>query len=330
MIKAQFVRIRPLLLSLLLTSLLVGSGLAQSLTPLSDLTIRLWPEYDRAKQVLVIFQGRVADGVSLPAAVSFTLPPTVETLHAVAYFDEAQGALLNIPEAQYSLVEGPDGKVLTFTTPGRRFQFEYYSSELLTISGNVRELSFSFTADAEIANLTLELQQPTTAQAFTSDPPPDATEVQQDALAYAFYQIGAMSAGDSYSLRASYTRSTDEPTVGVNISMSGQTPVEVGGSGLRDNLGLILIAAGVLLLVGSLGYWYLSQRAVVVPEPAARRSSPRPRRSSSSRKKRSAAPRRASAPTSGRKLAAYCHRCGTKFRGDAQFCHACGAERRAE
>src|SRR5512136_1630617 len=118
---------RPLL-SLLLASLLAGQVLAQSPTSLSELTIRLWPEYDRP-QLLVIFRGTVAEGVALPAPVSFTLPANVQTLHAVAYLDETAGTLVNI-EA-YNFVAGTGGKVLGFATPGRQFQFEYYSDTML-------------------------------------------------------------------------------------------------------------------------------------------------------------------------------------------------------
>jgi hypothetical protein len=315
-IKAKTVLTRPLLLTLLLMFLLVGPGLAQSPTPLADLSIALWPEYDRP-EVLVIFRGRVADDVSLPAQVSFTLPPTIQALHAIAYLDQEQGTLVNIPE--YDFVEGADGKVLTFTTPSRQFQFEYYSADLLSINGDVRTLFFSFTASTDVANFGLELQQPTTVRAFTSDPPPSDTEVGQDGLVYALYTIGAISAGNSYSLQASYTRSTDKLSAEVNIPAMEQMPVEVGDGGLRDYLGLILIVAGVLLLVAAFAYWFWSQRAVVV--------SPRP---SSSREKRLHAPRSAPSPAADKKLAVYCHQCGTKFREDGQFCHACGAERRAE
>jgi hypothetical protein len=324
-IKVQTILTRPLLLTLLLMSLLVGPGLAQSPTPLADLSVALWPEYDRP-EVLVIFRGRVADDVSLPAQVSFTLPPTIQALHAIAYLE--QGTLVNVPD--YDFVEGADNKVLTFTTPSRQFQFEYYSADLLSINGDVRTLFFSFTASADVADFALELQQPTTAQAFTSDPPPSATEVGQDGLVYALYTVGAISAGNSYSLQASYTRSTNKLSAGVNIPAMEQMPVEVGDGGLRDYLGLILIAAGVLLLIAAFGYWFWSQRSVVVPEPAARGSSPRPRRSSSSRQKQTGAPPSAPSPAADKKLAAYCHQCGTKFREDGQFCHACGAERRAE
>ncbi len=328
-LKIRSILIRCFVLSLLLTPLLAGVAQAQTSTPLTDLNISLWPEYDRPQQVLVLFRGKVADDVPLPAQVSFTLPATVQALSAVAYLDEAQGTLLNIPE--YDFVDSADGKVLSFATPSRQFQFEYYSSELLSINGSVRDISFSFTPSTDVANLTLELQQPTTAQAFTSDPPPSTTTIGQDGLTYALYQIGDVAAGDSYSLRASYTRSTDNPSAGISVPSSPeQAPVEIGGGGLRDNLGPILIAAGVLLLIGAFGYWFWSQRAVVVPEQAPRQTAPRSRRRTSSRNRQPGSPRTARRPASGDSPALYCHRCGTKLRDDARFCHACGAERRTE
>lgn len=328
-LKIRSILIRCLVLSLLLTPLLAGVAQAQSSTPLAELNISLWPEYDRPQQVLVLFRGKVADDVPLPAQVSFTLPATVQALNAVAYLDEAQGTLLNISE--YDFADGADGKVLSFATPTRRFQFEYYSSDLLGINGSVRDISFSFTPSTDVAHLTLELQQPTKAQAFTSDPPPSTTETGQDGLTYARYQVGAVSAGDSYSLRASYTRSTDNPSAGISVPSSPeQAPVEIGGGGLKDNLGPILIAAGVLLLIGAFGYWFWSQRSVAVPEPALRQPSPRSQRQPSSRKRQPSPSRSTRRPASGEAPALYCHRCGTKFRDDAQFCHACGAERRTE
>ncbi len=326
--KPQSVLIRWLFCLLFLTLLLPGVVLAQSSAPLADLNIALWPEYDRP-EVLVIFRGRVADNTPLPAALTFKLPATTETLHAIAYVDEGQGTLLNIEE--YDFTEGADGRTLSFTTPNRQFQFEYYASDVLSINGNVRDLSFSFAPSADIANFTLELQQPSTAQAFTSDPPPSDTQARQDGLVYAFYELGSLSAGEVRSLQVSYTRSTDELSVntlgGVSIPTSAeQAPVEVGRGGLKDSLGPILIAAGVLLFTGAIFYWFWGQRGVVIPEPASRRQAerqPRPSRTKKVRPSRSPRP-----PVADETLAPYCHRCGTKLRGDARFCHACGAERR--
>jgi hypothetical protein len=330
--RSQIVLIRYLLLSLLLISILTGTALAQSPAPLGLLNIALWPEYDRP-EVLIIYRGQVAEDVSLPAQVSFDIPTDVEVLNAVAYLDEAQGRLLNIPESEYELVEAADGKMLSFTTPSRQFQFEYYSDDTLSRDGDTRDISFSFTPSAAIGNLSFELQQPTATSDFTSDPPPSETQPRQDGLTYAVYDLGAVSSGDPHSLQVSYKRGTDELSadtlVSVNIpSPAEQTPVEVGGGGLQDYLGPILIAVGILFLTGSLIYWFWSQRSVVVPEPTPQQSSARTRRSS--RRKKPAVSRSAASPAKEDKPAAYCHHCGTKFREDAIFCHACGTERRAE
>ena len=317
-----------LLSSSLLALLLAGQGLAQSPTPLSELTIRLWPEYDRP-QLLVIFRGTVAESVTLPAPVSFTLPANVQTLHAVASLDEANGTLVNV-EA-YNFVAGVGGKVLSFSTPGRQFQFEYYSDTMLTTNGDRRQLNFSFTASADIARLNLELQQPTAAQSFTSNPPPSATQSGSSGMPVARYAAGTLAAGGSYSLQASYTRSSSAPSVGVNIPSSPQVPpVEVGGGALstpvvwlQENLGLILVMAGLLLLSGALVYWFWNRRAEVVTEA--------PRRTSSPRKMPRAASRPARPPAEDQARASYCHRCGAPFRDDeARFCYACGAERRSD
>jgi len=318
-----------LLLSLCFSPALVSVGLAQAPTPLEDLKIALWPEYDRP-EVLVIYQGRLAEDVSLPASVSLTLPASVPELSAVAYLDETQGRLLNIPDYQFT--EVASGKALSFATPSRQFHFEYYSPDILSINGAMRNLAFSFTPNAPVADLTIEVQQPTTTQAFSSDPPPTSTQVRQDGLTYALFEMGPVSAEDTRSLQASYTRSSDGlssadlATIDVPTAPE-ETPVEVGGGGLRDSLGPILIAVGLLVLSGSLIYWFWSQRAVVVPEAAPRQAPARPRRTS---RRGPTEAKTSPTPTEDRALALYCHRCGTKFRDDARFCHACGAERRAQ
>jgi len=324
--KLQAGLFRSLPFYLFLATVLAAVALAQPPTPLEELTIALWPEFDRP-EVLVIYQGRVADDVPLPATLSFSLPADVEELNALAYRDEAQGRLLNNPD--YELVEGPDGRVLNFSTPSRQFQFEYYSDSMLSRDGDTRELSFSFTPSIEVASLSLELQQPTETASFTSDPPPITTQPREDGLTYALYDLGAVPSGEQRSLRASYTRSTDELSADslVTASPAEPPPVDVGGGGFQDYVGPILIVVGILLLSGALLYWFWSQRSVVVPEPAPRRSSSQPRRPAP----RSRPGTSESAPSqSEENLAAYCHRCGTKFREDAVFCHACGAERRGE
>ena len=71
--KRQASIIRSLLFLLFLALTLTGVALAQPPAPLDTLNIALWPEYDRP-EVLVIYRGRVADDVPLPATLTFTLP----------------------------------------------------------------------------------------------------------------------------------------------------------------------------------------------------------------------------------------------------------------
>jgi hypothetical protein len=312
----------------------VGSSLAESPiptpaggpapAPLAHLEIALWPEYDRP-EVLVIFRSQLPDSQPLPAAVTFNLPSTVPALNAVAYLDESRNTLVNVP--QFTFSPGNGGKTLSFSTPARRFQFEYYAAALLSKQGQGRILSFSFTTSNDVADGVFEVQQPAGATAYASDPPPSTTETRPDGLAYAVYQLGAMPAGQARSLRATYSRTTDDrsvKTLGINVATSSDQPaVEVGGAtGLPTNVALILIAAGILLVGGTGGYWMWSRRpagrepaAHNLPHPASRQAPP---------------DKRPQPLTIGQKRAAYCHRCGAHFRDDAQFCHACGAERRAD
>jgi hypothetical protein len=299
-----------------------AAGVGAAPAPLSSLEIALWPEYDRPG-VLVIFRGQLADAQSPPAPVSFTLPATVPALNAVAYMDETRNTLVNI--TPYSFAAGAGGKLLTFSTPARRFQFEYYADDLLTRQGSTRTLQFSFAADSDVAGWGFEVQQPVGAHNFTSAPPPTSTETRPDGLTYAVYRLGAAPAGQARSLQVIYTRDADELSVkslGINIPAASDQPVvEVGGSsGLSNTMALILIAAGVVLVAGAVGYWVWSRR-----EPA---GAP-PGRANLATRNAPAAPRPAP-PGASQNPAVYCHRCGTRLRDDALFCHKCGTERRTD
>jgi hypothetical protein len=133
-------------------------------------------------------------------------------------------------------------------------------------------------------------------------------------------------------LQASYTRTTDELSFDAlasdNVVLpTDQPPVEIDEGGIQDALGPILIGVGILLLTASLLYWFWSQRSVAGPEPAPHRSQAQPRRR---HKRKPRVSKGAPSPVGDEKLAAYCHRCGTKFREEGLYCHACGAERRAD
>ena len=64
-----------------------------NLPELEQLTVELWPEYDRS-DVLVIYRAELSPQTALPAQLAFRLPGYIDGLHAVAV--EHNGALFAV------------------------------------------------------------------------------------------------------------------------------------------------------------------------------------------------------------------------------------------
>ena len=305
-------------------------------TPLARLEIALWPEYDQP-EVLVILHGWVPEEQSLPAPIALRLPADVPALNAVAYLDPARNILISLQ--QFELTEDASGKLLRFDTPARQFQVEYYSRAMLERQDRTRTLTLSFSAPTDIVELVIEVQQPSGTQEFTSEPAPDDSQTRADGLTYAVYNFGPQTAGASLSLRASYLRSSEQlsrdmvrnaksggaqPGSGLSIPVpSQQEAVEAGGETLSGLLVPGLVALGALLIGVAVGYWAWSWRTSAMPfTHQAKRSQPLGASPvSANRRVRLRA---------NRQLAAFCHRCGTRFRDDSAYCHTCGAKRRSD
>jgi hypothetical protein len=247
--------------------------------------------------------------------VQFNLPASVPSLNAVAYLDESRDVLVDLTE--YELTTTATGKVLTLSTPARRFQVEYYIPDLLTRQESGRRIGYAFTATVAIADLRLEVQQPTGARDFLSTPPAATTEVRPDGLTYATYAPGPLAPGEVQHLEVTYQRTDDA------LSVTGMAPVEstvpaipaaespdpAPANATADRFGWVIAAlVATAVVVGALGFY------------AGRR---RPARtavgSSTSRRGGAGAP-----------AAGYCHRCGAPLRPDGAFCHACGTPRRVD
>jgi hypothetical protein len=318
---------------------------AQSPPKLTNLLVELWPEYDRP-EVLVIYRGQLDPNSQLPAVVTFRLPGYIQEMHAVAV--EQGGNLVDASPDSVELMEEGDETLLTFATPSRRIQFEYYDPGILSTEGQTRQLDFQFTAPVDIDTTTFVVQEPFGAIEFSLTPPPNESFISADGLRYNNLEVAGLAADDTFSLTATYQRATDELSLlALNrdtATLSGppsSEPVDLDESGPRGalesqnfSLEYLLIGAGVLLLVGTGVYWWWSSRARTEPGlgPASAKSSRRPAR----RKKRTTASRRetkkAGAPPSlpAEESAGFCHRCGAALRPDSNFCHICGAERRSD
>ena len=260
-----------------------GSTLAQDAEPvrLSALEIALWPDFDRP-ELLVIFQGQLADDVSLPAVLTLTIPKEAGEPHAVASVDEA-GQRLN---AEYDVQVLGDEIEITYTSlEHRAFQFEYYL-DALQVKGKRRQFTFRYALDVPVDDLALELQQPSVATNVVLNPPAVETRRGFDDLTYHRLPLGALDAGQRVEWQVSYNES---------------------GSAL----GFIAVGGALVLVLGSL--WVVGSRRQAEGRPkASRRQGAKPPR----RKKRKE--RSGFCHQCGTRLkedALFCHRCGMRRKG---------------
>ncbi len=279
-----------LLLLTLAASLLTLSVQAQTGGPtLKNLLVEVWPEYDQS-EVLVIYRAELSPSVTLPVTLTFRLPGHIEKMNAVAV--EQNGVLVDVSPASIELRRQDNELFVTFSAASPKVQLEYYDPAILTRQNAARQLKFEFLAPYPVETTMFEVQEPRQAQNFSLTPAPVQTFTGSDGLTYHTIQVAGLTPPDKFELTAAYRRSTDQLSApGANAPV--ETPV-APPTASNFNLGYLLIAVGVVLLVAAGGYWGWTKR----PQ-SARRS------------------------TGG-----FCYRCGAVLRHDASFCHACGAERR--
>jgi hypothetical protein len=280
--------------------------LAQSpVTDLDQLTVDIWPDYDRP-QVLVLITGFLRSDTPVPATI--TLPyPSGADINAVARIDE-DGAMFSDIEYDDS-VPGQ----LTFTTPEPNFRIEYYMP--YSADGNDRSFTFDWQSDAAINNFLISVQQPLLANEMTLSPEAENVNTSPDGLNY--YEMPALSLApdQAFDLAVSYT--LIRPQLSAEILSPQEVPLIGSGAagssvdGGDDNLNWLVIAGAaalIILIVG--GGWFVlrtqfSSRRVSKPRPA-RRSTPAPKTPSSSSTR-------------------FCHECGLPIDAGDSFCSNCGA-----
>lgn len=280
---------------------------------LSALEIALWPEYDKP-EVLVIFQGRLADDVPLPAQLTLTMPQEAGEPHAVASVDEEGNRLT----AAYDL-ETMEGEIrVTYTSlQDRAFQFEYYL-DALQVDGERRQFTFSYRSDLAVEDFALELQQPLDSRNLVLDPPASKTYTGFAELTYHRLLFNdPLKAGQMVEWRVSYDKSSprlsDEILAIDAEATSGTAEASISGAGT-----IIAIAAVIVVLAGG-GFWLVNSRQLARKRQIKSRSTgSRPAK----RKRTRSQPKPA---TSG---SGFCHRCGASLKADALFCPRCGARRK--
>lgn len=322
-------------------------ALAQDVTPvrLSSLEIDLWPEFDRP-ELLVIFQGRLADDVTLPIRLMLTLPQEVGEPHAVAWVDQDGNRL----QAKYDVQPvGEDLKVTYTSLQGRAFQFEYYI-DALRLEGQQRQFIFRYRLDVATDNLKLELQQPTGATNVVLAPPAAETSPGFAGLTYHLLPLGAVEAGQIVEWQVRYDKSSLQLSAEALSEEEEKEPsssgASVGGSGAAFG---VVAVIGVALAMVLAALWVVgSRRQTETQRLEAQAQGLRPPKPKRRKDRKGTRPRLKPAPpvqahpsqpaqpaglaepttppVTSYPPGGYCHQCGTLLQEDALFCHRCGAQ----
>lgn len=289
---------------------------AQDLAPAQQETVTIetilvdvWPEYDRPS-ILVIYHVTLSSQTRLPAELTFRIPASAGSPHAVAMQD-----VNGLYTLAYETEAQGDWTEVTFTTPVPDFRVEYYDPNL-TLENNHRSYFFHWPGDYTVNNLSLQVQQPMNASNMTFSPALGSGRAGQDGLTYYSYLAGNVNRGTEIELKIEYdkpdNRLTNEdafqqvqPSQPIDSSTPGRVTFNDALPWVLGGLGIMLIAAGF--------FWYWQTGHAEESAPRARHGHAR----------------RQTAPASAEDSeSVYCHQCGKRASPGDVFCRTCGTKLR--
>jgi hypothetical protein len=304
---------RLLVLAALLAALIVPSVAgAQGGTIVNELRVRLWPEYDRSK-LLVIYNFSLAPGTITPTRLQFRVPAEAQV---TAVAQDTPNGLFSV---DFESSSDGDWQTVTFEAADQTgYQLEYYAP--IQFQGDSRQFKFTWPGDYPVNTFVVEVQEPSQTTGFTSSPALPNESLSPDNLPVHSGTFGSIDESEQWVLDVNYSRATDELTVsGQPVQPSGGAiDTEVSSSAavmdfFSRNLYYILGFVGILLIVvGLVWYWQSSTDTA----------------SANSRRRHGS--HGESEASSGNEGQIYCHECGKRAQPADKFCRACGVRLRRE
>lgn len=273
---------------------------------LATLEIAIWPEFDRPA-ALVILRAEIAGDVDLPAAVSLRIPASSGGPAALAYAASADGQLLNLG---YQRSDAQDFITLTFSTPERFFQVEFYDP--IAVGTTDRSYTYTWSGELAVDKLSVELQEPATATGLSVQPDLGAGQVRADGLTYRQADLGAFDAGQTLTIDVDYQK-TESRTSAEILGLETRAPTEAAGTdsdgGMPVWLLVLLVLAALVACVSGIVLWRWRTLQAV----------------SSGRRASRTAPKREQAAGQRESGVNFCPQCGVALRSRDRFCPECGA-----
>ena len=186
--------------------------------------VQVMPQFDDHR-VLVIVQGRLAADTTLPATLVVYVPRGAQ-INQMAEMDmDANGAIRQLPyKASPDLLDTARTRI-TYHLSSAHFFYEYYGRSL---EGDPQKaFDWALRTAWPVEQLTVEVQEPLKAQAFTLEPLPTVVRVDdQFGFAWHSYALGAISAETPTTLHIAYTRSDPAPSLSKEqvLQMYGLAP----------------------------------------------------------------------------------------------------------
>ena len=307
-----------LALCLIIISLFGGlKAQAQGTVTLASAEVDLWPEYDRPN-MLVIYHMTLSAQVSPPVELSVRIPARVGDPHAVAV-RQADGALFSVV---YDRVVQGDWAVITFTATTPDVQLEYYDPNLVK-QGAATHFEYQWPGDYAVDSLVILVQQPLGASDMRISPGMGGGQTRADGLVYYTAEVGALQAGEQFSVTIDYQKSSDELSAST-LTVEPSAPITdttAGRMSITQALPWALGALGLILILGGAIWYWQSGRRTPSQENKRRR-----------RKATSTDPTSTvsggNQPVEGEFI--YCHQCGKRAGPNDRFCRVCGARLRVE
>ena len=175
-------------------------ALAQDVTQLARLNVRLWPEYDNP-EMLVIYDLTLPAGTRLPAALSLRIPASSGGPLAVAS-RQPDGNMVNL---QYDPpVKQGDWLVINFDATTLESRLEYYDP--LNKSDGARQYEYVWPGDYAVTDFSVEAQQPVGASGVSFSPSLGSPVTGSDGMNYYISETLSLTEGQEYRLTMNYGR----------------------------------------------------------------------------------------------------------------------------
>lgn len=287
---------------------------AQGNVTLASAEVDLWPEYDRP-DMLVIYHLTLSPQISPPVELSVRIPARVGDPHAVAV-RQADGALFSVV---YDREVQGDWAAISFTASSPDVQLEFYDPNLIQ-EDSARHYEYQWPGDYAVDSLVISVQQPLAATDMRLSPGMGSGQTRQDGLLYYTAEVGALQAGEDFTVAIDYQKASDElsassltvePSAPITDATAGRTSIMPALPWALGILGLVLILGG--------GIWYWQSGRQNPAQEAKRRR----------RKPSSSIPAVAAKEQADGEFV-YCHQCGKRAGSNDRFCRVCGARLRVE